>query len=200
MHKKIRPYITLLFVLLAFEASSGQVDNKSPELKYWAQGGMGVSAIKFTNSDVALSWAGGVTFDYNSNLFSLKYHNESELSLFNDPSEIFWSAELLYGRRVDFVMNQWTLFWGVTDINYSFTYSLGVGLVGGSRRKDLISRDLFDNRYTSEKISTTIGIPIDIELTRKFTDNIGLGLGLYSNINREKMFYGARFNISIGVF
>lgn len=177
----------------------GQAVNENPELKYWANGGIGISAVKFTTADFGLSLGLGVTADYNRNLISLKYHKEIELVLFNNPEEYLWSAEVLYGRRLDFKSRGLLFPFLKKEVDYSFLFSIGLSISEGSRRKALISHDFLNDTYNTE-LYKTFGVPVNLELIRRITDNIGLGFSLYSNINKEQMSYGLCTGLYLGAF
>lgn len=178
---------------------SAQPDSTDPVLRYWGNGGVGISAVKFTTADFGLSLELGVTADYNKNLIALKYHKETELVLFNNPEEYLWSAEVLYGRRLDFKSRGLLFPFLKKEVDYSFLFSIGLSISEGSRRKALISHDFLNDTYNTE-LYKTFGVPVNLELIRRITDNIGLGFSLYSNINKEQMSYGLCTGLYLGAF
>ena len=203
MIKSLKTVLLLLVLIMSSEIYS---QNKNfSDIKYWAQGGIGISAIKFAKSDVGFSFGIGIFIDYKSNLIAIKHTRNYELALFLTPNEKLWSSEILYGRRMDFKMRGmlFPLFpFGLLikkEFNYSFNASIGASIIGGINRKTLLSDEFLDSHYSSEGF-TYFGLPIEVELIERLTNNIGLGLCIYSNINKEKNIYGIMSNFYFGLF
>lgn len=119
--------------------------------------------------------AGVVSVSYQfsgSNLLSLRSAVNGEL--FGDE---IWDIGLLYGLAT-------------SAHEYHASFSVGVGVIGGSRSEGLFS--------PNEQITPQFGIPIEGQLFWRPFRVFGLGLTGFANINFEQSFAGLAFNVQFG--
>lgn len=145
---------------------------------YWFNVGLGAST-----SGISL----GTGFSHqvgSSGHISVRLTYNAELSLFVSPGKSVLDFGILSGRCVKMS-------------NGFATISTGISFVDGVNRGELLSSDWFSSEY--EKIHfSTIGIPFEGQLFWAASDEFGIGVYVFANINPEKSFYGALVCIRVG--
>jgi hypothetical protein len=89
----------------------------------------------------------------------------------------FWDIGLLMGVAKD-------------TPGYHASISTGVAIVGGSRSASIFA--------SSISISETFGVPVEAHVTWRPLRNVGLGLGVYADLNPEQSFIGATAVLQLG--
>jgi hypothetical protein len=114
----------------------------------------------------------GGSYQIGQNLFSVRA--AGTVAFFGDE---LWDAGVLYGR---------SLRPGVIH----FSLAGGIAAVGGSRREALFDPD--------ERIPTTVGFPVEVQLFFRPLRIVGFGLYGFGNVNREESFIGAAAAAQLG--
>lgn len=170
-HKKFHVFALPLALIISFlsysNSFSQQTQNPDSELDYWIHTGTSVSTL-------GIGIQGGLSFDYNRHVFSLRTTS-------TDPSfgAETWDIAFLYGRSITY---------------RPFYVSAGVGasVVGGKKYSRLFSSE---NAETAE---TTLGFPLEGQVSWTPTGFIALGVYSFANVNAEQPFGGMGLTIRLG--
>ncbi len=172
-------YCILITHVLFSGVTNAQNDHDSAHIpNYWFNVGLGASTS-------GLSLGGGFSHQVGSSgHISVRLTYNTELSLFVSPSKNVLDFGVLSG-------------WCAKMSNGFATISSGISLVDGVNRGELLSSEWFSSEY--EKIHfSTIGIPFEGQLFWAASDEFGIGVYVFANINPEKSFYGAMVCIRAG--
>jgi len=144
----------------------------------WLSAGLGAST---SGVSLGAGYSGQVG---RSGLISVRIIENTEISIFESPSEKIWDFGVLYGQSLKMS-------------NGYATISTGISLVGGVNRGEKISGDWLSAKYRKVNFST-VGIPFEGQLFWTASPTFGIGIYIFTNINQEKSFYGALVCIRYG--
>lgn len=119
---------------------------------------------------------GGLMVDYKNHIFSIR-----GASTDRDFGVETWDVAFLYGRSISYR----TLY---------MSAGVGVAVIGGTGYSDL-----FGDK-TEMPIETTIGFPIEGQVSWEFTSFLALGIYSFANINTEQPFGGLGLAVRLGQF
>ena len=198
--------IILSNLFCAIYILNGQNNIKCPKTIYNFHTGTGLSLSSFNESDMGTIHGGGLSIIRNNNYYSFVFNINSEFNLLgSEPEEYLYTIELLYGRNYNFkkkgILIPFFPFGLIIDreFEYWINYGIGIAYVDGERRTTLLKRGTWTDIYNTEKFKS-IGISLKIELIEKIVKNIGIGIGLYANLNTEISFIGMRCNVYVSLF
>ncbi len=185
--------ILLLLVLLttsisafsmehATHADSTHVPDSTRSTTYsWINLGMG------TSLEYPLAFTIGLNYQLKKYLVSARFLITDELDLQNQSSsESIWDVGLLLGR-----------FYKSDHILASL--SAGLSLVGGMKRGSFISNDETWGGYYELKHRAILGIPLESHLIYLLSQNAGIGITAFGNLNLDKPFFGALISLQLGI-
>ncbi len=183
MKTKLFLLTLLLNICLYVNISAGQFDkfdSLDGHRGYWL--GLGIGGNYF-----GLTKSGNLTYAINENIFMLRYTKSSELrfnvdGIYDEPEKKISEFALMYGRYLK-------------SNNTILSLALGLSYLNGINRGKNIEFHDFETINIS-----TFGLPIELDFMLGFSKNIGIGIQLYSNINKDKSFTGVIFKINIGLF
>jgi hypothetical protein len=79
-----------------------------------------------------------------------------------------------------------------------FTFSAGLGYVGGRIRGAYIPDESGWGGLQKMKKLSNIGIPMEIQYIRTTSGNVGIGLSAFGNLNLVRPFGGIALNLHLG--
>lgn len=138
-------------------------------------GGFGAFNKGFTAPSLTLHYRN------NDSIFSGRFTNNAEFSLFTSPGENVWDLGLMYGRA--------------SIGKYGYLYAgAGISFVGALKRTTRIpdppgSGFTLGSKYNSE-IYSAVGIPLQLEAMWTPLNNFGIGLQGIANLNLAVSFFG----------
>lgn len=100
-------------------------------------------------------------------------------------SESLWDIGLLLGKMVK-------------RRHHIFTYSAGLGYVGGRIRGDFIPDESGWGGLQKMKKASSIGIPFEIQYIRTVSANVGIGLTAFGDLNPVQSFGGITLSLHLG--
>jgi hypothetical protein len=118
--------------------------------------------------------AGHLAVSYQSGGNLLSARGSGTIAVFGDP---LWDLGLVYGRRL-------------VSGGVHASIGAGVGAVGGETRESI--------HGDPEPLATTLGVPIEVQLSLRPVPILGIGLYGFGNVNREESFAGVTVAIQIG--
>ncbi len=189
-------------------SSAGNFDSENPGLEYiyslWANGGYSVGFANFSDTDIGLGINGTLTFEKDKNLFSFSYQKIYELSLFSDHQETIQSFQLKYGKAKEFRMRgllfPFPFFLLIKkDFNYNILWRAGFAYNLYQKIPDH-ENEIKVNTHNTYERKSFFSIPLEIELREDITDFIGIGTGLFINLNNKYSSGGIIFNLYLGKF
>ena len=167
--KRLFMIIVVMFMGSFFAtAQSGEPSGKNNST--WVNLGLGAGSVQEVENSISASLS--LTYQTGRHAFSLRTATSG--GIFEDS---FWDLALLYG-------------WGTKPAQVHASAGIGISLVGGSRSEGLFSE--------TEKVNTTIGLPLEIQLSWRPLRFLGLCAYGFANINKEESFVGLTFCIQIG--
>jgi hypothetical protein len=147
---------------------------------YWITLGLGGSSV-FDNSASSVL---AISAQKRHQLLSLRLVHNSEFLSFSSPDERVWDVGLLYG--------------GIARGRYGFmSLSGGISMVGGVRRGEFVKSTGFLSSEHKKDRFFTVGLPIEAQLFWTPSQNFGIGLYGFSNINKEETFTGVALAVQI---
>ena len=158
----------------------GDFKNLDGHRGYWIGLGIGGNYFGITGS-------GNLSIALDDNIFSFRYSKSDEFQ-FNveghndEPAIRMKEVAVLYGKYLK-------------KNNSALIFSVGISYLKGINR----GKNIEFKEYEKINIST-LGIPLEFEFMLGFTQNIGMGLQGYYNLNKDKMFGGVIFKLNIGLF
>jgi hypothetical protein len=164
----------LLILILLFSGKSLLAQNDDSTYKYWMTGGFWLQ--KYLKGSVTLSYQ----FSLENYFYKVGYLVNGAAKLdggftTNADGFLFRSVNISIGDRLE-------------DRYYQIATFIGPAFVFGEER---------NNKNELENFST-VGLQVDAQFVFKPVSEIGLGLGLYSNLNFKQSFYGMNVLINIG--
>jgi len=129
----------------------------------------------------------GLNHQLNQNLLTARFLIVDEMDLQNQSSsESIWDAGVLLGRVFS---------------NKFGTFSIAAGLsyVGGVKKGTYIANDETWGGYYPMKHRSTLGIPLESRLVHHLSDNVGIGITTFGNLNLDKPFFGASLSLQLGI-
>lgn len=175
----------IVFLVVITNTFTQEANNSRKENSFWLTLGTGYS-LPVNSLPVLVS---NFTYDYNDNLFTLRYIMNRELKIaFGDrPLNVVHDIGLMYGRL--FLRK-----------SFSLTFSGGLSYVFGNKRGKKLPPDgwldLVDH-YAEVPIST-VGVPLEGNLFFTPSKHFGFGFNLFGNINIEQSYIGIGFSAIIG--
>ncbi|MDP4117116.1 MAG: hypothetical protein Q8903_13345 [Bacteroidota bacterium] len=160
--------IFLLFVLM----STAFCQNKDSAYKYWMTFGFWV--------DKEITLDADYSFSLGDNFYKIGYLRKGDsFPITNSHAEIgkylLRSVSATIGRRYRTDWFQGSVFCGP-----SFVYG-----------ENGISRNISNKFFTA-------GLQTDIQLLFRYADELGIGVGLYGNLNFKKNYGGININLTLG--
>lgn len=162
------------FLILFFMSGTIMSQDKGSDYKYWMTGGMWLQ--KYLEGSVTLSYQ----FSVNNYFYKVGYLVKGAAALdggftTNADGFLFRSVNISIGDRLE-------------DRYYQIAAFIGPSYVFGENRK-----------YHNEIVNfSTVGLQFDTEFVFKPVSEIGLGLGVYGNLNFKQPFYGMNVLLNIG--
>lgn len=136
--------------------------------------------------DYPLSLNIGFTRPLPACLLSVRFLMTDEFDLHRQSSsETLWDIGLLLGKMVERGPNL-------------FTFSAGLGYVGGRIRGDFVPDDSGWGGFQEMKKVSNIGIPLEIQYIRTLSVNVGIGLTAFGNLNPTRPFGGIALSLQLG--
>lgn len=167
---KFHVFVLSLVLSISFlnfsDSYSQQISTSDSGLNYWVHSGTSVSTL-------GVGVQGGLSFDYNRHLFSLR-----TISTDLDYGAETWDIALLYGR-------------GITYRSLYISAGAGASVIGGKKYSQLFGGE-------STEAETTLGFPLEGQISWTPTGFIALGIYSYANVNTEQPFGGIGLNIRLG--
>jgi hypothetical protein len=177
----------MLFSILLFNSQdeflAGQFedfDNLDGHRGFWIGIGLGGNYFGIAKS-------GKLNLALNESIFSLRYTKSDEFQFnvdgnYDEPAKKLNEFALLYGRYLK-------------KDNFVLTFSTGICYLNGvNRGKNIMFKEF-------EKVNiSTVGLPLEMEFLIGFSNNIGISVSFYGNLNKDKIFSGAVFKLNIGSF
>ena len=172
--------LNLCFIGNSLAGQFEDFDNLDGHRGYWIGIGFGGNYFGITKS-------GNLSIAIDDNLFSIRYSKSNELRFsvegdYYEPAIGIKEFAFLYGKYAK-------------DNNILLTLSAGISYLKGVNR----GKNIVFNEYEKLNIST-IGIPLEFEFMIGFSQNIGISLLVYYNLNKDKMFGGLTFKLNVGLF
>jgi len=181
----VKRYLLTLLLLLAFRTGYSQASEMADSLNHpvepaWMNVGLGRSL----NYPLALNL--GFSRPLHSCLLSVRFQMTDEFDLHRQSSsESLWDIGLLLGKMVE-------------SRHHIFTYSAGLGYVGGRLRGDFIPDESGWGGLQKMKKLSNIGIPIEIQYIRTVSANVGIGLTAFGDLNLVQPFGGITLSLHLG--
>lgn len=183
-----------LFLLL-FIAPLGliaQIPDKSNK-RYWID--LGVGGYVSNESTEGFSLNMGCSFYHDSSLYKIRVLLSEEFKLFGPhPNESSYELGLM--KSITF-----------GNKYLQVVFSGGLGLFGGVKRGDLLYTEpsqgwftIGDRRHFEADNFIVPSIPIEADFTLKASNNIGVGLTLFGDINYKRPQIGGSVKFSFGRF
>lgn len=163
----------LLVVLFLFSGNLISAQCEDSTYKYWITiGGMLTNEVESVNL--------GYTFSMGSNFYKASYLQKGGFSLSNNSvvgndGFLYNSIDISIGRRLKSKWFQAALFIGPS-------YLFG-------------KKELTEDNFESYN---TVGLQSDLQLLCRVADEVGIGVGLYGNLNFENNYAGLNVNITLG--
>jgi hypothetical protein len=168
--------ILLLLLSTGYVFSQEQQDSAKTN---WTELGFGID-----NNGISGQFS--INWSSNGRLYRLRYIGSAEIFILGSmsPRETMNDIGILYGKA--FCMK-----------NVRCIVSGGVGMVIGKKRGDFLHSDgaIFGTEYYNEKRIVNIGIPLEIECKLLPLKNVGIGMGVYANLNLDKPLFGMQGKI-----
>ncbi len=161
---------TILVLLIFFLANSLYAQKEDSTYKYW------VTVGGLINKNVSLNF--NYIFSSHNNFYKVGYFIRGGFSQnpsIGDDGYLYNSFDISIGKRLQ---TEW----------FQVAFFAGPSYVFGKKQ---ISED------NDEKFNT-IGLETDVQLLFRLANEVGIGIGLYGNLNFEKSFVGININITIG--
>lgn len=171
----------ILMLVLAVPALQAQ-DTEAVGLTWWVDPGIGTYTT-FGKGENKLTFTLGASVQKNNTLYKLRYMYNHEVALFNSmsPPEYYNSYNFLLGRSISNT--------GSTQINIL----AGIGVTSGIKRDELLTKStlpvLVADKYSSERFVTP-SLPLELEFMFKPFRYMGIGAGLFFEINLKKPVFG----------
>ncbi len=169
------------FILLSISIFNiAFAQNDSTTFKYWLTGGIRI------DDDLEGSVVANYCFSFDETYFKVGFTEKGGASLFssgfvlNSDGFLFKTVDVSVGKRV---LSRFYM-------GYAF---IGPSYVFGKKKLS----DNTPGAIVTENIST-VGVNVESGICLKPLDEIGLGIGLYGNINPVRSFTGMNFIITIG--
>ncbi len=172
--------INLFFFINISAGQSDKFDSLDGHRGYWLGLGIGGNYFGVTQS-------GNVTYALNENIFMIRYTKSNEFQfnvdgVYDKPEKNMKELAFMYGKYLK-------------SNNTILSLAAGLSYLKGTNR----GANIQYHEFETENIST-FGIPIQLDFMLGFTNNVGIGIQLYGNINKDKSFTGVVFKINIGLF
>lgn len=171
--------LTFVYALaFVFIITNRAYSQNTSENRYWL--GIGLGKSQFPSGMVAF----GYDFNNKPTLITARYTFNGEILSDNLPGIKVSEFGMLYGLRTG-----------------KFSFSTGLSGVWGTNRGKYISSDpdpliSGSNIYESVKY-TTIGVPAEIRFITS-TNDVGIGVTGFGNINAKRSFFGINVSVYIG--
>jgi hypothetical protein len=140
---------------------------------FWINAGVGVGTVD-------LAAAASASYQFGSSLLSVRTAATGEFELLG-PADELWDVGLLYGRATP-------------PGTFHAALGAGVAVVRGTLR----GGGGFGPPEREERIPTTVGLPVELQLFWRPTTILGLGIYGFANANREQSFAGAALSVQLG--
>lgn len=163
----------LLIMLLLFSGNSLFAQSEDTTYKYW----MTIGAM-LTYEVVSLNL--GYTFSLGSNFYKASYLKKGGFSLSGNSTVgndgyLFNTIDISFGKRLQ---SEW----------FQAAFFVGPSYLFGKKE---LSEDNYENY-------NTVGLQSDWQLLFRIADEVGIGVGLYGNLNFEKNYAGLNVNLTLG--
>ncbi len=159
---------TILVLLIFFSANFLYAQKEDSTYKYWMTVGFWVHKDMTVNFDY--------NFSVNNNFYKIGYLING-ISLWNGglTSNNHRAINISIGKRLQ---TEW----------FQVAFFAGPSYVFGKKQISVDNDEKFN----------TIGLETDVQLLFKPANEVGIGIGLYGNLNFEKSFVGININITLG--
>jgi hypothetical protein len=176
--------LTLMLVALLMLLSTNTQVSAQQDTSYSTRNLSWVN-LGLRGGSFGISGTANFSYGFRNNLISIRYLANTHLDFFLSPSETVWDLGILYGRY--------------SKASHSIvSISGGIAIVSGVRRvKYLGSTGFLSSEYETLEFST-IGIPIECQLSWTPLSSLGIGLCAFGNVNNEQSFAGAILYLQIG--
>lgn len=181
--KKLIFCLLLVIPMRIFGQVDGISDQSAPNQHFWLKVGLGSYDSR---RDPGISLYSSLTYQRND-MIKLRFMLNEEFSLF-DFDEKFYDIGLMYGKSKTF---EWT----------KISAYAGIGVFAGILQGDYIgpgSGGWFSPNEYEKKKFTTYGIPLELEFSILPKQLLGIGISLYSNVNKVNSLYGVALKLEIG--
>lgn len=119
-------------------------------------------------------------------LLSVRFLMSDEFDLHRQTSsETLWDIGLLLGKMVE-------------RGPHLFTFSAGLGYVGGRIRGAFLPDESGWGGLQEMKKVSNIGIPMEIQYIRTLSANVGVGLTAFGDLNPTRPFGGLTLSLQLG--
>ncbi len=182
-------YIVFCLLCTCILARTQEVEEKP--LTWWIDPGIGTYTTFSNQPMFRLNIYSGFTVHKNKTFYKLRYMRNYEVEYFYgyEPSEYFNSINFLLGR-------------GISEEKYHIQFSVGLGISSGVARKDLIEDNggwiFFKSNIYEEDKFVRPSIPLEFEAVFKLTPYIGIGAGVFFEINFTKPVMGINSKVVLG--
>lgn len=147
----------------------------------WINLGMGTSLA------YPLAFTIGLNYQLKKYVVSARFLITDELDLQNQSSsESIWDVGILLGP--------------IYKSEHGLaSFSAGLSLVGGMKRGSYIANDETWGGYYELKHRAILGIPLESHLIYLLSQNAGIGITAFGNLNLDKPFFGALVSLQLGI-
>ncbi len=176
-------FIIIIFMVILSSFTFLQGDESSVKKKtFWFNFGLGTGASADSNSPWAQGssnsesdMAGSInaTAQFGKHAFSLRFVTGQALF-----EESFWDLGVLYGLATK-------------PSVFHFSGGIGISLVGGTSGENFFF-------FSTKKVSTTLGLPLEIQLSWRPLRFLGLCAYGFANLNKHHTFGGVTLCVQLG--
>lgn len=167
-------------------------DAKPAGIKWWFDPGMGTYTTFSAKNDFRITYTIGTTVQNNQLLYKLRYLYNDEISNITgglSPSEYYNSYNFLLGKR----LSETTY----TQINLYAGIGITTGLKRGYFIESKVAPIFSTDKYTDDQFITP-SIPIELEFMFKAINYVGIGGGLFFEINFKQPIIGITGRAFVG--
>jgi hypothetical protein len=181
-----KPGLLLLAVLTSISVKAVEpvvVDSLTTDTvtPTWINIGLGFSP------DYPVAFNIGLNYQKDKSLLTVRFLVTDEMDLQNQSSsESVWDAGILFGRVL-------------SGKRSKVSFAAGLSYVGGLRKGAFISNDETWGGYYLLKKRSSVGLPLEGHLVYLLSNNVGIGITAFGNLNLEKTFFGALLILQIGI-
>ncbi len=164
---------TILALIIIFSVSAFQAQETDSAYKYWlTAGGMLTPDVVSFNFDYSFS---SENYFYKIGYLISGGFGFTSAPNIGDNGYLYKSIDFSIGKRL---LSKW----------FQVAFFTGPSYLFGKKRT--LNQDII--KYN------TFGLQTDVQLLFRIANEIGLGIGLYGNVNFEKSFTGINLNITLG--